>query len=80
MQYKIFTCFFLKNNKLALRTKRFSCDELTVKVKVGCQHESLYFYYESLSVFSTNTFLLLLKFEEIIRQMHSEKNENKTCF
>jgi hypothetical protein len=47
--------------------------QFTVKVKVGCRHESLYFYYESLTVFSTNTFLLLLKFEEIIRQIHSEK-------
>jgi hypothetical protein len=44
---------------------------------VNCKSESrLSARIASLSVFSANTFLLL----EIIRQIHSDKNENKTCF
>jgi hypothetical protein len=42
------------------------------------QHESLDFILGAFkSVLRTNTFLLLLKFEEIKRQIHSEKKERK---
>jgi hypothetical protein len=47
-------------------------------VKVGFKRESLDFIMRALSVFRTNTVLLLLKFKEIIREIHSEKKNEKS--